>query len=46
VGDPVNIETDMIGKYVERFFIKEKVSGPSGSKGIDKEMLTKFGFGD
>lgn len=46
VGDPVNIETDLIGKYVERFFIKEKVSVPSGSTGIDKEMLTKFGFGD
>lgn len=46
VGDLVNIETDLIGKYVERFFIKEKVSGPSGSTSIDKEMLTKFGFGD
>ena len=46
VGDLVNIETDLIGKYVERFFIKGKASGPSGSTGIDKEMLTKFGFGD
>ena len=46
VGDLINIETDLIGKYVERFFIKGKASGPSGSTGIDKEMLTKFGFGD
>ena len=46
VGDLVNIETDLIGKYVERFFIKGKASGPSGSTSIDKEMLTKFGFGD
>ena len=46
VGDLINIETDLIGKYVERFFIKGKASGPSGSTVIDKEMLTKFGFGD
>ena len=46
VGDLVNVETDLIGKYVERFFIEGKASGPSGSTGIDKEMLTKFGFGD
>ena len=46
VGDPVNIETDLIGKYVERFFLKEKDTEPSGSNGINKEMLTKFGFGD
>lgn len=46
VGDPVNIETDLIGKYVERFFLKEQDTEPSGSTGINKEMLTKFGFGD
>ncbi len=46
-GDPVNIETDMIGKYVERF-----VRGASGverektsdSSGIDLEFLVKSGF--
>jgi len=46
-GDPVNIETDMIGKYVERF-----VRGPSAnegektreSSGIDLEFLAKTGF--
>ncbi len=47
VGAAVNIETDMIGKYVERFVIdpgspdhREK---PSGS-GIDEALLVKSGF--
>jgi riboflavin synthase len=45
-GDLVNIETDMIGKYVERFVggkrhdEKEKGSGSS----IDMEFLVKSGF--
>jgi riboflavin synthase len=46
VGDLVNIETDLIGKYVERFFMRGEESRPDGSTGIDKEMLMKFGFGD
>jgi riboflavin synthase len=46
VGDPVNIETDMIGKYVEKFFSREKESQAEGSTGIDKEMLMKYGFGE
>ena len=46
VGDLVNIETDLIGKYVERFFMRDTGSRPGGSSGIDKEMLIKFGFGD
>lgn len=46
VGDFVNIETDLIGKYVERFFTRGTASRPEGSSGIDKEMLIKFGFGD
>ena len=45
-GDLVNIETDLIGKYVERFFTRGTASRPEGSSGIDKEMLIKFGFGD
>jgi riboflavin synthase len=46
-GDSVNIETDMIGKYVERFTragslpINEKTNK---SPGIDLEFLTKSGF--
>lgn len=46
-GDPVNIETDLIGKYVERFLRGE--SAPNGDKthepsGIDREFLVKSGF--
>ena len=46
-GDSVNIETDMIGKYVERFAqagslpINEKTNK---SPGIDVEFLAKSGF--
>jgi riboflavin synthase len=48
VGDPVNIEMDMIGKYVERFVTetqshhkdKENQTGRS----IDKQFLAKTGF--
>ena len=46
-GAPVNIETDMIGKYVERFMRGESM--PDGAKtaassGIDMEFLAKSGF--
>ncbi|MCK5783927.1 MAG: riboflavin synthase [Desulfobacterales bacterium] len=47
IGDPVNIETDIIGKYVERFITKrpdgnnEKQSGQSS---VDMELLVKTGF--
>ena len=46
-GDPVNIETDMLGKYVERFMNARpgrnnaQAEKPSG---IDKEYLLKTGF--
>lgn len=47
IGDPVNIETDMIGKYVERFVTgrgeAEMHDTPSHS-GIDIDFLTKTGF--
>jgi len=46
-GDAVNIETDMVGKYVERFLTAGKPdsagSGESRS-GIDMEFLSKTGF--
>ncbi len=38
VGGRVNIETDIIGKYVE------KLLHPSKEKGIDMEFLAKHGF--
>lgn len=43
VGDRVNIETDMIGKYVEKFFLKER-SSQGVKREVDSEMLKKFGF--
>jgi len=41
VGDAVNIETDLIGRYVERF-----VAQPSGKTGgsLSREFLAKNGF--
>ncbi len=43
-GDPVNIETDMIGKYVERFVREGRPAGATGGGGIDREMLQRSGF--
>jgi riboflavin synthase len=45
VGDQVNIETDIIGKYVERFFTRERRK-PKGkdSSAIDRQLLRKHGF--
>jgi len=46
-GDQVNIEVDLIGKYVEKFF-RDKQSPAQGeaSSGITGEMLTEYGFGE
>ncbi|MFC1532075.1 riboflavin synthase [Thermodesulfobacteriota bacterium] len=44
-GDPVNIETDLIAKYIDKFITKERRSEKEGaSSSIDKEMLEKHGF--
>ena len=45
IGDPVNIETDLIGKYVEKLFSKGR-SDREGkrSSGIDLETLMNYGF--
>ncbi|MCF8109956.1 MAG: riboflavin synthase [Desulfobacteraceae bacterium] len=42
-GDAVNIETDMIGKYVEKF-VKGDKQNESGNSGISTEFLAKAGF--
>lgn len=46
VGDTVNIETDMIGKYVEKFLTNKKSPGKHtpGEKPVDMEFLLKTGF--
>ncbi len=41
VGDDVNIETDLIGKYVARFLQKD---GRGKSPGVTMETLAKHGF--
>jgi riboflavin synthase len=47
VGDLVNIETDMVGKYVEKLLRKEKPGREEKrSFGITEDMLMKCGFGD
>ena len=46
-GDRVNIETDMLGKYVERFMNARPGQGAVKAEkqsGIDKEYLLKTGF--
>lgn len=45
-GDRVNIETDMIGKYVERFLKQKTTDNASGKPDsvIDREFLAKSGF--
>ncbi len=45
-GEKVNIETDLIGKYVEKFLLTGAKHGSSGSpeKGISMELLGKSGF--
>jgi riboflavin synthase len=45
LGEPVNIETDIIGKYVERFVSGERGAGSrSDGGGVDLSLLAKSGF--
>ena len=45
VGDTVNIETDLIGKYVEKFVVNERLTRDDKSKSsVDRAMLRKYGF--
>jgi riboflavin synthase len=47
LGDPVNIETDMIGKYVERFLQRapaQERRNEQGRGGVDLAFLAKTGF--
>lgn len=43
-GDRVNIETDMIGKYVARFVHPEQEGIKKTEKGVSWELLAKSGF--
>jgi riboflavin synthase len=42
VGDTVNLENDLMGKYIEKFSGSDAGKKPAG--GISKEFLTKFGY--
>jgi len=44
IGDLVNIETDMIGKYIERFITKMDGDKSTGETSIDMQFLAKTGF--
>jgi riboflavin synthase len=46
VGDAYNIETDLIGKYVERFVTFGKTHQPEATGGVNLEFLAKSGFLD
>jgi riboflavin synthase len=44
-GAPVNIETDMIGKYVERFLLPHRQPRtPETAAGLDMQFLARSGF--
>lgn len=42
-GDPVNLEADIIGKYVEKFLALQNPS-TDRTEGVSKELLEKHGF--
>lgn len=42
-GDPVNLEADIIGKYVEKLLSPQGTSAGS-TKGVSREFLEKYGF--
>ncbi len=45
-GDQVNIETDLVGKYIEKFLtFRESNHSGEKSSGIDMETLITHGFG-
>ncbi len=47
IGDLVNLETDLIGKYVEKFYLRDQQKPQKNtSSNIDFEMLVEQGFGD
>ena len=44
VGDRVNIETDLIGKYVARLLVPKGTKGKAERGGMDPEFLARNGF--
>ncbi|RJQ70226.1 MAG: riboflavin synthase [Desulfobacteraceae bacterium] len=46
IGAAFNIETDLIGKYIQRFMSGAQDKPGGASRGIDMELLAKAGFLD
>jgi len=44
VGETVNLETDLIGKYVVHFFDRSRSEGSKPESKINAEFLTRHGF--
>lgn len=44
IGDEVNLECDVVGKYIEKFLSLKEDNSPSQSKGIDLDFLASNGF--
>ena len=45
IGDPVNLETDLIGKYVVHFLKRSRDEKTGGESRITAEFLARHGFG-
>ena len=43
-GDTVNLENDVVGKYIEHFLNFDDKSVPEKNTGITKDFLLKAGF--
>jgi riboflavin synthase len=43
-GERVNIEVDMIGKYVEKFLAAQRWSAATPPSGLSMELLAKKGY--
>jgi len=44
VGDRVNVECDILGKYVEKFLLGRSGNQPSERIGVTEEYLREHGF--
>lgn len=44
IGDEVNLECDIVGKYIEKFLSLKETNSPSQSKGINLDFLASNGF--
>ena len=44
VGDRLNLEADMIGKYIERFLARRSGTVPEKSGGLSESFLAEHGF--